>query len=86
MGSITLDHVNKSFGGHAVIPDTRLTSSTQLATGALPGVDSDPFQQLATTWAGKADDALGQVRAIASYLKSNGHYTDGEGSCSSYYG
>jgi transglutaminase-like putative cysteine protease len=62
----------------AVEPGQALTPHTRLASGALPEVDASTFQQLATTWAGKAGDSLAQVRAVAGFLKANGHYTDGE--------
>lgn len=69
----------------AVLPDDKLGSADgQSVTGGLPDVDASSFQQLATTWGGKAATPLAQVRAVAGYLKSNGHYTDGEKGYQSY--
>lgn len=62
----------------AVLPDDRLTRTTRLASGSLPAVDASPFQQLGTTWAGNANTPYNQIQAIATYLRTNGHYTDGE--------
>jgi hypothetical protein len=67
-----------SYSFQAVVPDESLTHRTLLASGGLPEVDSSTFQQLATTWAGKAATPIGQVDAVAAYLRTHGHYTDGE--------
>jgi hypothetical protein len=63
---------------HAIIPDSTLKAKTLLASGSLPEVASyTQFQQVATRWVGHANTAIQQIDALASYLRVNGHYTDG---------
>jgi hypothetical protein len=62
----------------AVLPNNVLTAKTVLAAGGLPEVSSyTQFQQIATRWVGHATSGLQEIDSVASYLRANGHYTDG---------
>ena len=62
----------------AAVPAARLTARSQLYSGSVPVEADTTFAQQATAWAG-AGSAYQRLGEIATHLRTEGYYSDGDG-------
>lgn len=73
-----------SYSFTAAVPDTKLTRSVSLANGSVEIAADTSFAAQATSWAGSGS-AYDRIMEIATHLRDQGYYSDGDGADAALY-